>query len=286
MTKRDWLATGLRVAGVTMIVMTALEAAGLLIQIAEYLGRNRDVQLATFIVLALSFAAVIAAWAAVVKWADLIARKIAPEEPPTGNCEGPEGQKAVLVLSMRVMGAVVLINLVGTIIQTVNSWQNPTTFRVAEASGTSVAGWVVASIVAWSMLIGLSVYLLFGRKWLLWLAFPPEKAADQGASGGEQIPAFGSARNLFSVALRVIGLCFLLKHPVRLAYDLVIQGFPPTAEALKRPFNWERFIESWLLLIVGVYFLTGGKRLVQLLFRERRATGNASDETAGGEAGS
>jgi hypothetical protein len=286
MTKRDWLATGLRVAGVTMIVITVLEAAGLLIQIAEYLGRNRDVQLATFIVLALSFTAIIAAWAAVVKWADLIARKIAPEEPPTGNCESPEGQKAVLVLSMRVMGAVVLINLVGTIIQTVNSWQNPTTFRVAEASGTTVAGWMVASIVAWSMLIGLSVYLLFGRKWLLWLAFPPEKAADQGAWGGEQIPVFGSARNLFSVALRVIGLCFLLKQPVGLAYGLVIQAFPPAAEAMGRAFNWERFIESWLLLIVGVYFLTGGKRLVQLLFRERRATGNASDETAGGKAGS
>jgi hypothetical protein len=285
MTKRDWLATGLRVAGVTMIVTTALQVGWIPLQFAFSLSLREGMPWLVLGTAALALVFVIAVWMAVVRWADKIALRIVPEEPPTGSCEGPEGQKAILVLSMRVMGAVALIGLVGTIIQTIGSWQNLTP-GIAERTGTTVVGWVVSSVVTWSLLIGMTVYLLFGSKWLLWLAFPPEKPPDQTTWGGEQIPVFGSSRNLFSLALRVIGLCFLLKHVVRLVYALVIQGFPPIAESLRRPFNWERFIESLLVLVVGVYFLTGGKRLVNLLFRERTGTGDPSDETAGGEAGS
>jgi hypothetical protein len=83
-----------------------------------------------------------------------------------------------------------------------------------------------------------------------------------------------------------MGLYLVLRHAVALAYPLLVLFFPATTETLRRPFNWDRFIESWLMVIAGVYFLTGGKWLVRLLFRERRDTDRESHEPAGDEAGS
>ena len=90
------------------------------------------------------------------------------------------------------------------------------------------------------------------------------RAGAPEAAAAEQAPWH---RPFFALAVRLIGVTFVLWYSAWFLHALVLQWHPALHMSRTTETDWESFISAAVVLALGIYLISGAKRLVNAVFR-------------------
>ncbi len=261
MTKRDWMSVGLKCAFLAVFLMVFVQFVAYSTGIVQMLvsGAHPAEMWSALVGLSMGCAVALVG----LRFSDVLAAKTVPADAPWAP---GEVHRVVFLLACRVAGAVCAVMVVSDILPLVGYWSRmdlsgeffprPIAFIFAQTAWLVVRG-------------GMACYLLFGGRSLVRIAFA---SGDHGVSSVDAEPeilGIGRPNDVFSLALRVVGLIFLLGRLPKLIEDLVLRVFPLFHEGGMTAPGWPRFIWALVMVAVCLYLLTGARALVRLVFRPR-----------------
>jgi len=278
MTKQDWLSVGLKTVGVMLVIVylggLVASLGFLLAQIAHEAEFERG-YVAAIVFSLVAMAVGIAVSILLVTDGDGLARRLTSNGEEADDVPVAHPQRALFLVAIRVIGVVCVAR--GVVRLLINAGQR---FVMAEFYPSTGSFTIWCRQVAWPLvLLVIGIWLVFGGRLLMRLAY-----GNGPRSSDDADPLGWKPRELFSVALRVLGVVFLTVKLPSLVYLLVVQVFPLTAEALKTApdgkftFDTWGFVGALLVVVVSVYFIRGARHFTRLVFRSQADVVTSNDE--------
>lgn len=218
------------------------------------------------------------------KWGGWMARKLLPGEDPVVLADFAGCQPSILLLTLKCAGVPVLfltlLSCFVMVIRDLISWGIGPVFL-------SGSGAWLGSYIGAVLRLALALYLFLGGAFLVRLAFGRKTLPrTTGEAGGipaaeattPQIGSYAWERPIFVLALRIIAAVFLTWYSWWLVNVLVFQWVPALRPRSQPEMDWAGLFKGIVTLGFCVYLISGGRRLVEIVFRKK------VDEAAAGAA--
>ena len=193
------------------------------------------------------------------KCADTIARRLMPDEGLMVVSDLTEGQPGVFWLALKCVGVVVLLLAVAGLFRLV--------VQDVPAGGQYLRRQPLTYLAPVLRLL-MGVYLFLGGKFLARIA--------AGAPGSAPAEPDLWRRPLFTLAIRLIGITFVLWYSAWFLHALVLQWHPALRASGQTEMEWNSFVSAAVVLGLGIYLISGARHLVTFVFRRPDADSPAA----------
>lgn len=284
MTKRDWLATGLRCAFLALFVRLVCDFVWASERLAADIGLSwtpsgweplSNLKWWAIDVVAYLLAAIVAlyflrasGWIAGLTFRD-------------GDVTHELNHHHVFLIACRIAGAAVLLWAVSSAFLNVSGWMMTDREIYLAGEYYEVLRKLTAGSIATVAEAALALYLLFGARGLVRMAFRNVSDPVVRVPPDTAILGIGRPKEVFSLGVRTVGLVYLVYHLPTLVGDLVVRQLGIYSLTAGKTPSPSETVWAVIMLALSVYFVMGARKLVDLVFREKPSKPDEADEEAG-----
>jgi len=282
MTRRDVLEIGIKITALIFAAAWVFALLGTIIPITEMLEHSGGYWKALVILplyLLVGFTLLI-----FLKCGGWIAKKLLSGEDPMFLADLAGSEPSILLLAIKCAGAPLLflavISLFYRVIRDLLVWEE---WHRSFLGGYGTGVFVV-SYVGLLLRLALAAYLLLGGAYLVRLAHGRKKVSQGEAESGEtprgagSVPQMGThawEEPVFVLAVRIVAVVFLVTYCSWLVNVLVFQWVPALRPRGQEEADWTSLFKGLVTLGFCVYLISGGKHLVDIVFRKRPSAADA-----------